>query len=108
MEPISFEFTGPPLSEIAPGVYDLNLRDGTTVLAIVDRGDDGLPWWAPLGDPDAVVDCSTDWSNVVGAIAVGIAQLADRRPAYISSVVLERFRSMPAQGPVSIGGRGRS
>jgi hypothetical protein len=106
MEP-TFEFTGPPLSEITPGIWDLTLRDGTTVLAIVDRGDDGLPWWAPLGDPGAVVDCSTDWSGVAGAIAVGIEQLAKRRPVYVPPAALERFQSMPAPGPVSISGRER-
>lgn len=108
MEPITFDVTGPPLSEITPGVWDLALRDGSRVLAVVDRGDDGKPWWALLGERCEAVDCSTDWTNVVGAIGVGIEEMARRRPALVAPSDLERLRSIPAPGPVSISGRGRS
>lgn len=93
-EPFTIEFTGPPLAEIAPGVYDLTMRDGSMLLAIVDRSEDGTPWWAPLGALGETVDTSMDWSAVVGAVAVGVEDLARRRPDLVDGDNVERMRGL--------------
>lgn len=105
----TFEVTGPPLAEIAPGIYDFNMRDGSTMLVIVDRNDDGSLWWAPFGERGAVVDTSMDWSRIVGAVAVGYEELGRRRPEMFVDLTDGAEKIMAAgSAPVSISGRGQT
>lgn len=76
----SFEFTGPPLTEIETGLYDLHMRDGAVVLAVVDRSD-GEPCWSPIGEFGASSEYSDDWSDVTGAVMVSLVEAARRVPS---------------------------
>lgn len=100
------ELNGPPLSEIVPGLWELQMRDGSELLAIVNREDDGPAWWAPLCEPGATVDCSTDWTNVSGARMVSFDEAARRVPHLGLPTQVLAPRSDPAA--VSISGRGYS
>lgn len=60
-----FEVVGQPLSDITPGTYDLQMRDGRRVRAWVDVLPGVGPWWSVAGKAP-----SDDWRDVVGAIQV--------------------------------------
>jgi hypothetical protein len=76
---LEFELNGPPLSEIFAGTWELRMRDDTRVLAWVGV-DDGGPHWTPLGKPGADTAPSADWSGVVGAMWLGLVEIARRAP----------------------------
>lgn len=70
------ELTGPPLSEITTGIYDLQMKDDTTVRARVYAIPGQTPRWTP--DTDIAVGTVCDWSQVVGAIRVRPKDDVDR------------------------------
>lgn len=64
----SYDVTGPPLSDITAGIYDLEMADGRKVRAEVGVMPGVGPWWAQLPRESAWAE--DDWSEVVGAVLV--------------------------------------
>lgn len=72
---LSLEVTGPPLSEIPPGLWELTMADGSSMLAVVWRDDAGIPWYVPFDPHGKYPDNgSTDWTSVRGAVAVSLRE----------------------------------
>jgi len=67
----SVAMTGPPLVDIRPGLYELEMRDGTRQLAAVGRTSQGDTWWAACGGKRCWM--MWDWSEVAGATCIRMA-----------------------------------